>query len=181
MARKKKTENEPSLIDDLVAQVNTPEQLAAMWKELKKKTMERILEAELSEHLGYDKHDAGDFNGENSRNGHGTKTVLTGSGAVELSVPRDREGSFEPQLVPKGTRRLKGFDDHLIALYARGMTVRDIQSHLEEMYEVEVSPSLISRVTDQVLEEVYGWQRRELDPVYPVVYFDGFVVRNRTV
>lgn len=189
MARTKKTATETTLIDDLVAQVNTAEELAATLKELKKKTMERILEAELSEHLGYDKHDADGFNGENSRNGHGTKTVLTESGAVELSVPRDRDGTFEPQLVPKRTSRLKGFDDHLIALYSRGMTVRDIQSHLEEMYEVEVSPSLISRVTDQVYEEVQAWQRRELDEVYPVVYFDGFVVkvrhegvvRNRTV
>ena len=177
------------LLESLASSVNSPNELSQAVMKLKKRALERMLEAEMTEHLGYEKHDVAGFNGANSRNGRGKKTVITDTGAVELDIPRDREGSFDPVAVKKGQRRLKGFDDKLISLYARGLTVREIQGHLEEIYGVEVSPSLISRVTDQVLEEVDLWQRRTLDPVYPIVYFDGFVVkvrdegvvRNRTV
>lgn len=180
-------------VDALVASLadggNVEEDLAAAVMELKKRVMERALEAEMTEHLGYEKHAPEGYDGGNSRNGVGTKTVITDAGAVELAVPRDRNGSFEPRLVKKGQRRLKGFDDKLISLYARGLTVREIQGHLAEIYDVKVGSDLISRVTDQVLEEVRAWQNRELDRVYAMVYFDGFVVkvrhegvvRNRTV
>jgi transposase-like protein len=115
----------------------------------------------------------------NSRNGTSAKTVLTEEGELELAVPRDRNGTFEPLIVPKGARRLDGFDERIVSLYARGMTVREIQGHLQEMYGVEVSPDLISRVTDAVLEEVRAWQTRPLDPVYPVVFFDALRVKIR--
>ena len=177
------------LLDSLALRVDNPEQLANAVALLKKRALERMLEEEMAEHLGYDRHEAKGRNSGNSRNGRSHKTVLTDTGTVELDVPRDRDGSFQPQVVEKRQRRLKGFDDKLISLYARGLTTREIQGHIAEIYGVEVSPSLISRVTDGVLEEVEAWQRRALEAMYPVVYFDGFVlkvrhdgvVRNRTV
>ena len=141
--------------------------------------LERALGAELSEHLGYEKGDPIGRGSGNNRNGYSTKTVLGDDGAIEIAVPRDRNGSFEPQIVPKGQTRLDGFDDRIISLYARGITVREIQGHLQELYGVEVSPDLISRVTDAVLEEVREWQTRPLDPVYPVVFFDALRVKIR--
>lgn len=178
MARKK--QNLEDLVDHLVDGAETAEDLSAALRKLQKRALERMLEAELEEHLGYSKHATEGYDGQNSRNGRGRKTVITEAGQVVLDVPRDREGSFEPKVVKKGQRRLKGFDDKLISLYARGLTVRDIQSHIREIYDVEVSPDLISRVTDQVLEDVQAWQTRQLDAVYPIVYFDGFVVKVRT-
>lgn len=178
-----------TLLAELASKVKGPEDLAAAVTELKQRAMNRILQDEMTEHLGYEKHAPEGHNGGNSRNGSTAKTVLTDTGAVELRVPRDREGSFEPQLVKKGQRRLLGFDEKVISLYARGLTVREIRGHLEEIYEVDVSPDLISRVTEGVLEEVAAWQQRPLDAVYPMAYFDGFVVkvrhdgvvRNRTI
>ena len=150
-----------------------------LFKQLKKALLERALGAELSDHLGYKKGDPAGRGTGNSRNGHSDKTVLTEDGEVDLAVPRDRNGSFEPAIVPKGERRLDGFDDRIVSLYARGMTVREIRGHLEELYGVEVSPDLISRVTDAVLEEVREWQNRPLDPIYPVVFFDALRVKIR--
>ena len=150
-----------------------------LFKQLKKALLERALGAELSDHLGYEKGDPAGRGTGNSRNGHSDKTVLTEDGEVDLAVPRDRNGSFEPAIVPKGERRLDGFDDRIVSLYARGMTVREIRGHLEELYGVEVSPDLISRVTDAVLEEVREWQNRPLDPIYPVVFFDALRVKIR--
>jgi putative transposase len=132
-----------------------------------KAVLERALAEEMTGHLGYDKHDPADRGSGNSRNGTTPKTVLTDIGAVDLAVPRDRNGSFEPQIVRKGQTRLKGFNDRIIALYARGMTTRDIRAHLREMYDVEVSPDLISRVTDAVAEELAEWQSRPLDAGLP--------------
>jgi Transposase, Mutator family len=129
-----------------------------------KAVLERALAEEMTGHLGYDKHDAAGRGSGNNRNGSTGKTVLTDIGAVDLAVPRDRNGTFEPQIVRKGQTRLKGFNERIIALYARGMTTRDIRAHLREMYDVEVSPDLISRVTDAVLEELQEWQSRPLDP-----------------
>jgi putative transposase len=126
-------------------------------------------------HLGYDKHDPAGRGSGNNRNGSSGKTVLTNVGAVDLAVPRDRNGTFEPQIVHKGQTRLKGFNERIIALYARGMTTRDIRAHLREMYGVEMSPDLISRVTNGVLEELREWQARPLDAVYPVVFIDALV------
>ena len=172
----------PELLDELLADYETPEDLLGddgLFKQLKKALLERALGAELSDHLGYEKGDPAGRGTGNSRNGHSGKTVLTEDGAVDLAVPRDRNGSFEPVIVPKGARRLDGFDDRILSLYARGMTVREIRGHLQELYGVEVSPDLISRVTDAVLEEVRDWQNRPLDAVYPVVFFDALRVKIR--
>ena len=172
----------PELLDELLSDYETPEDLLGddgLFKQLKKALLERALGAELSDHLGYEKGDPAGRGTGNNRNGHSGKTVLTEDGAVELAVPRDRKGTFEPAIVPKGARRLDGFDDRILSLYARGMTVREIQGHLRELYGVEVSPDLISRVTDAVLEEVRDWQNRPLDAVYPVVFFDALRVKIR--
>jgi len=115
----------------------------------------------------------------NSRNGHSAKKVLTGDGEIEFAIPRDRAGTFDPVLVPKGVTRLDGFDDKVISLYARGLSVREIQAHLKELYSTEVSPDLISRVTDAVLDEVAAWQNRPLEAVYPIVFFDALRVKVR--
>jgi putative transposase len=128
-----------------------------------KAVLQRALAEEMTGHLGYEKHDPARRGSGNSRNGTTGKTVLTDVGAVDLAVPRDRNGTFEPQIVRKGQTRLEGFNDRIIALYARGMTTRDIRAHLREMYDVDVSPDLISRVTDAVLEELAEWQSRPLD------------------
>ena len=144
-----------------------------------KAVLERALAEEMTGHLGYEKHDPAGRGSGNSRNGTTGKTVLTGAGAVDLAVPRDRNGTFEPQIVRKGQTRLEGFNDRIIALYARGMTTRDIRAHLREMYDVDVSPDLISRVTDGVLEELAEWQSRPLDQVYPVVFIDALMVKIR--
>jgi transposase-like protein len=144
-----------------------------------KAVLERALGEELTAHLGYEKHDPGGRGSGNSRNGTTPKTLLTEAGAVDLHVPRDRRGSFEPKIVRKGQTRLDGFNDRIIALYARGMTTRDIRAHLREIYGVEVSPDLISRVTDAVLDELAEWQARPLDAVYPVVFIDALMVKIR--
>jgi putative transposase len=144
-----------------------------------KAVLERALAEEMTGHLGYEKHDPAGRGSGNNRNGATPKTVLTDIGAVGLAVPRDRNGTFEPQIVRKGQARLKGFNERIIALYARGMTTRDIRAHLREMYGVEVSPDLISRVTDGVLEELQEWQARPLDAVYPVVFIDALMVKIR--
>ena len=144
-----------------------------------KAVLQRALAEEMTEHLGYEKHDPAGRGSGNSRNGMTSKTLLTDVGAVDLQVPRDRNGSFEPQIVRKGQTRLEGFNDRIIALYARGMTTRDIRAHLREMYEVEVSADLISRVTDGVVEELAEWQARPLDKVWPVIFIDALMVKIR--
>lgn len=144
-----------------------------------KAVLERALAEEMTGHLGYEKHDPAGRGSGNSRNGTTPKTVLTDVGAVDLAVPRDRNGSFEPRIVRKGQTRLEGFNDRIIALYARGMTTRDIRAHLREMYDVDVSADLISRVTDAVIEELAEWQSRPLDAIYPVVFIDALMVKVR--
>jgi putative transposase len=144
-----------------------------------KAVLERALAEEMTSHLGYEKHDPAGRGSGNSRNGTTGKTLLTDVGAVDLAVPRDRNSSFDPKIVRKGQTRLEGFNDRIIALYARGMTTRDIRAHLREMYDVEVSPDLISRVTDGVVEELAEWQSRPLDPVFPVVFIDALMVKIR--
>jgi len=141
--------------------------------------LERALAEEMTGHLGYEKHDPAGRGSGNSRNGSTPKTVLTDIGAVDLAVPRDRNGTFDPRIVRKGQTRLEGFNERIIALYARGMSTRDIRAHLREMYGVEVSPDLISRVTDAVLEELAEWQSRPLDRVWPVVFIDALMVKIR--
>ena len=171
------------LIDKLLGDYKGPEDMTGengLLKQLTKALLERALAAELTTHLGYEKHAAEGRHSGNSRNGASSKRLKGEFGTVEIAVPRDRAGSFEPQLVPKGTTRFTGFDDKILSLYARGMTTREIQGHLEEMYQVEVSPTLISNVTEAVIEEVKAWQSRLLEPVYPIVYLDALVVKMRT-
>ena len=170
------------LIDALLAGRSTVAEIAGengLLKQLTKAILERALAAELTAHLGYDKHAVVGHNSGNSRNGASQKRLKGNFGTVEIEVPRDRAGSFEPQLVAKGQTRWHGFDDKILSLYARGMTTREIQGHLEEMYQVEVSPTLISTVTDAVLDEVKAWQARPLDAVYAIVYLDALVVKMR--
>jgi len=148
--------------------------------ELTSKIMNRAMEAEMTEHLGYERDDPAGWGSGNNRNGTSDKTVLTDAGAVPVAVPRDRNGSFEPKLVPKHQRRLGGFNDIVIGLVSRGMTTRDVQAHLGEAYSVEVSAELISKITDAVLPELRAWQNRPLDAMYPVMYLDAIVVKVRT-
>jgi len=142
-----------------------------------KSLVEAALKAELDTHLGYDKHAATGNNSGNSRNGHGEKTLKGEFGQAQIQVPRDRNSTFEPQIILKGQTRFDSFDEKIIALYARGMSTRDIQANLEELYGVEVSPTLISNVTDAVIDDVKAWQCRPLDAVYPIVYLDAIVLK----
>jgi putative transposase len=172
----------PEILDQLLAGYSKPEDLTSddgIFKRLKKALIERALGAELSDHLGYEKGDPAGRGSGNSRNGTSGKTVVTEDGEVQIEVPRDRAGTFEPRLIAKGQTRFDGFDEKIISLYARGMTVREIQGHLAELYGAEVSPDFISKVTDAVLDEVREWQSRPLDPVYPVVFFDALRVKIR--
>jgi transposase-like protein len=157
----------------------SPAELEAAVRRFKKAIIERALGGELTHHLGYPPGGSKPGDATNHRNGTGAKTVLTEDGPLAIDVPRDREGTFEPQLIPKHERRFTGFDDKILALYARGMTVREIQGFLAEMYEVEVSPDLISTVTDSIVAEVTAWQSRPLEAVYPVVFFDALRVKIR--
>lgn len=169
----------PELLDQLVQGPMTAESIQDTTMALKKALIERALGGELSHHLGYPP--GGDKPTEtgNHRNGSTGKTVLTEDGPLRIEVPRDREGSFEPLLIPKHERRFTGFDDKIVALYARGMTVREIQAFLAEQYGTEVSPEFISSVTDAVMSEVAAWQARPLEPMYPVVFFDALRVKIR--
>lgn len=144
---------------------------------LTKITVEAALNAELDEHLGYDRHQPSDS--ANSRNGYTSKTLKTEDGQFELNTPRDREGSFEPQLVKKGQTRFTSMDDKILSLYAKGMTTREIVATFKEMYDADISPTLISKVTEAVIDQVVEWQSRPLDPVYPIVYLDCIVVKIR--
>jgi putative transposase len=169
-------------INKLLANYQKPEDIVGengLLRQLTKALVERAMEAELSMHLGYEKHDPVGYHSGNSRNGKSKKTLKGDFGEVEIEVPRDRAASFEPKIVPKGETRFTGFDDKILSMYARGMTTRDIQGHLEEIYGVEVSPGLISNVTEAVMEEVRTWQSRPLDPLYPIVYLDALMVKMR--
>lgn len=155
------------------------EELDVAVRRFKKALIERALGSELTHHLGYPPGGEKPEDTTNHRNGTGGKTVLTDDGPLAIDVPRDRDGSFEPQLIPKHERRFTGFDDKILALYARGMTVREIQGFLREMYAVDVSPDLISTVTDGIVAEVTAWQTRPLEQLYPVVFFDALRVKIR--
>jgi putative transposase len=146
---------------------------------LTKSILERALDEELTADLGYERGDPAGRGSGNSRNGTSPKTVLTDIGAVDLDIPRDRNGTFEPHLVPKHARRLEGFNERIVSLYAGGMTTRDIRRHLAKIYGVDVSPELISRVTDGIIDELREWQTRPLDAVYPIVYIDALVIKVR--
>jgi len=167
------------LIDELLKQGRTAEDVNGLLKQLTKAVLERALQGELTEHLGYSKHDPAGHNSGNSRNGVTRKTLQGDFGEVELEAPRDRNGEFEPQIIRKNQTRWTGFDDKILSMYARGMTTREIQGHLEEMYQVEVSPSLISEVTDAVMEDARAWQNRPLEPFYGIVFLDALYVKMR--
>jgi putative transposase len=170
------------IMDELLSDYTDPEDLlgdGGLFKELKKALLERALSAELRDHLGYAKGDPKGKKTGNSRNGHGSKKVTGEDGEMDILVPRDRDASFEPQIIKKGQRRFDGFDDKIISMYARGMSVREIRGHLDELYGVEVSPDLISRVTDEVMDEVREWQSRPLDNIYPIIIFDALRVKIR--
>jgi putative transposase len=170
------------LLDELLAGYSKPEDITGPEGLLKRLTgalVERALEAELTGHLGYDEHAVEGRGSGNSRNGCGAKTLQTEQGPIAIEVPRDRNGSFEPQLVKKHQRRFDGFDDKIIGMYARGMSVRDIQAQLSELYGTEISPDLVSSVTDAVVGEVQAWQARPLEAVWPIVYLDALVIKVR--
>ena len=173
---------DPKLIDELLRDYEKPEDIIGedgLLKQLTKAILERALESELTCELGYEKNSSEGRNSGNSRNGKSTKGLKTDQGDLEISVPRDRNSQFDLQIVKKGQRRFTGFDDKILSMYARGMTTRDIQAHLEEIYGVEVSPDLISTVTDGIISEVKQWQDRPLEGVYPIVFFDSLVMKIR--
>ena len=173
---------EKDLLDRLLADYKKPEDLigeTGLLKQLTKALLERALHAELTDHLGHEKHAAVATKGGNTRNGKSAKTIQGEFGKLPIEIPRDRDSTFEPMILPKGQTRFAGFDDKIISLYARGMTTREIQGHLEEIYGVEVSPTLISSVTDAIADEVKLWQNRPLDALYPIVYMDAVRVKVR--
>ncbi|HTV84456.1 MAG TPA: IS256 family transposase [Dyella sp.] len=170
------------MLDSLLANYSKPEDLIGengLLKQLTKLLVEKALDAEMTEHLGHEKNEPVANAAGNTRNGRSRKTLKGEFGELPIEIPRDRDGTFEPKLVPKHQTRWNGFDDKILSLYARGMTVREIQAHLEEMYGAEVSPSLISSVTDAVVDEVKIWQSRPLDRVYPIAYLDCIHVKVR--
>ena len=180
MTKEKSIDNE--LIDNLLKNYKKPADLIGengLLKQLTKQLLERAMAAEMTEHVGYEKHDAAGHNSGNSRNGKSAKTIKGTFGELALATPRDRNGSFEPQIIEKHQTRFTGFDANIISLYARGLSTREIQQHLEEIYHVEVSPALISSVTDEVLDEVKTWQNRQLDKVYPIMYLDAIQFKVR--
>jgi putative transposase len=179
MKKEQKKPISDELLDELLKQGRTAEDVNGLLQQITKAVLERALQGELTEHLGYGKHDPAGIHTGNSRNGATRKTLQGDFGEIELETPRDRNGEFEPQLIKKNQTRWSGFDDKILSMYARGMTTREIQGHLEEMYQVEVSPSLISEVTDGVMEEARAWQNRALEPFYGVVFLDALYVKMR--
>src|SRR6202140_172082 len=168
------------LIDQLLADYKKPEDIIGengLLKQLTKAILERALQAELTDHLGFEKHDPAGHHSGNSRNGTGRKALKGAFGDLELETPRDRQASFEPKIVAKGQTRFTGFDDKILSMYARGMSTREIQGHLEEIYGIEVSATLISNVTEAIVEEVKAWQSRPLEEMYPIVYLDAMMVK----
>jgi len=170
------------LIDELLKDYQKPEDIIGengLLKRFVKAVLERAMNAELTHHLGYEKHDPAGNNSGNSRNGTSSKTVKGEFGELEIEVPRDRISTFQPQILPKHQTRFTGFDDKIISMYARGMTTREIEGHLKEIYGVEVSPALVSQVTEAVSDEVKRWQNRALEPIYGIVYLDALYVKMR--
>lgn len=182
MGKEVRNKAQEAYLDEVIAGIENPQNLknvGDLFKDLKKRLVERLLTAELDHHLGYDKHDKRPSGQENSRNGQNSKTLLIDDDQVTIEAPRDRDSSFTPVILPKGARRLQGFDDKVISLYARGMSVREIQGHLQEIYQVEVSPDLISTITDEVLADVKEWQARPLERLYTLMVLDCLFIKTR--
>ena len=180
MTKDKSIDNE--LIDNLLKNYKKPEDLIGengLLKQLTKQLLERAMAAEMTEHVGYEKHDTAGHNSGNSRNGKSAKTIKGTFGELALETPRDRNGTFEPQIIEKHQTRFTGFDKNILSLYSRGLSTREIQQHLEEIYGVEVTAGLISSVTDEVLDEVKTWQNRQLEAVYPIMYLDAIQFKVR--
>ena len=172
------------LVEELLSQTDHSELFGkdGLFQSLKKQLVNKILEKEMESHIGYQKHSKEDKKNYNRRNGSYEKTIIDEEGhKITVDIPRDRDGEFEPVLIQKGVRQFKGFDEKVISLYARGMTTREIQGHLEEIYATKISPDLISRVTDGVLEEISLWQNRPLDSIYPIIYLDCIHVKGRDI
>ena len=170
------------VLDELIGDAKTADDLFAtggLIKMLSKRLVERMLESEMEDHLGYAKHSSKGNNSGNSRNGKGEKKVILEDGKINIAVPRDRDSSFDPKLINKRRTRLSGIDNVVLSLYGKGMTVRDIQTHIEELYGHEISKDLVSTITDGVLEDVQAWRNRALESIYPIVFIDGFVVNCR--
>lgn len=182
MAKNDRNELVEELLKEFDFKNLTPDQITGkdgLIKQLTKRIVEKAMNVEMEEHLGYEKHER-TCESENSRNGSSKKRITTEIGSVSIDVPRDRNGEFEPQIIPKHKRRFEGFDDKIISMYALGLTTRDIQDHLKDIYGVDVSPELISTVTDGIMDDVKEWRNRPLESVYPIVYFDALVVKGRT-
>ena len=182
MAKKREPDELDKVIQELTRNATAADVLRDpnVLKDLKKRLVEAALEAEMTDHLGYEWNEAEGNNTGNSRNGTSSKRIIDGDGQFEIDVPRDRNGEFEPQFVRKRQVRMPGFDEKVLALYATGMTTRQIEAALQEIYGVEVSPALISKVTDAVLDEVVAWQNRPLEAVYPILYLDALHLKIRT-
>ena len=182
MGKTREKDKLDEVLDELLKDCKSSEDIVGkngLLKDLSKRLFERALQGEMTAHLGYEPNAYEGRNSGDSRNGVTTKTVATEAGEVEIEVPRDRNGSFEPQIVKKHQKRVSGIDKRILSLYAKGMTVSEIQSELEEAYGTDVSPALISSVTDSVMEDVKEWQSRPLSPIYPILYFDALVVKSR--
>jgi len=170
------------VLDNLIGEIKTTDDIFGkdgLVKTLSKKIINRILESEMEHHLGYAKHEKIGYNSGNSRNGKSCKKLILDNGKIDISVPRDRNGEFTPQLIEKRRARLSGIDDVVLSLYGKGMTVRDIQGHVEEIYDHEISRDLVSTITDGILDELQEWRGRPLDKIYPIVFIDGFNVKCR--
>ena len=172
-------ERKRELVELLSQECGSIQDVHILLKELFKGTLEQMLEAEMDEHLGYDKHDnSGDHSG-NSRNGYGSKTIQTDLGKTELRIPRDRNGEFEPSLIKKYQTKSEDLENQIIAMYAKGMSTRDIEDHLRDIYGVDASPALISRITDKIMPQLVEWQSRPLDAIYPILFLDGVIFKVR--
>ena len=179
--KKSKDTLSPKLIEEILQHADGQDLFGAegFFQQLKRRLVNGMLEGEMEHHLGYQKHDKSYKTADNRRNGHYSKTIIAGDDTLYIAVPRDRDGEFEPKLIPKGVRQFDGFDDKVISLYARGMTMREIQEHLYEIYGTQVSHELISSVTDRVIDEVNAWQNRPLESVYPILYLDCIHIKIR--
>ena len=180
MRKKTKTPKLDEALDQLILESGDTKSILSkdgLLKQLTKWLVERVLESEMDDHLGYSRYDHSKI--DNARNGYGSKNLITENGPIELEVPRDRKSEFEPVMVPKCQTRIDGLDQKILSLYAKGMSLSDIKLQLEELYGAQVSESLISKITDDVIEEVKAWQNRPLDSIYPIVFFDCLVVKVR--
>ena len=172
-------EEEMKLVELISVNCKTPEDVTEKLKNLFAGTLQKILEAEMEEHLGYEKNSVLGNNSGNSRNGYGKKTIKSEWGESEIAVPRDRKGTFEPKIIQKRQTRTDDIEARILAMYQKGMSVRDIEDHIRDIYGVEASASLISRITDKIMPELTEWQTRPLSEIYPVIFFDGIYYKVR--